>query len=429
MHKHIRLLFKFSLAALPLLAAGSALAAGKLPGLNGASGNAESGAESNPGTAASRHPFSINVTLGFPADISGRNTQPTSFNPTDSIKKSSSEPGLGKARVYEYGLSEESGTSALHHTSAAINQAINLHVDMIYIHLNTFADFRGTATDISNKLFEFHRPMTVFLDNGNNSSGAIISYHPDSVGSEAGSHVTTSVFKPGDKQFREKYKTYLNAAAGVSGDAETRPDLQEEVSTINPKRAVIHNAIPQSLNTPAPASNVVVYQYQPRFFEKALDFLLLPAVSFILILILLGGILFELYRPGTGFPLFASIGAALLLFTPLRIDKLANLSEIGIFTAGLVILVIRHLLFSRNQGLLVIALLLTGTGLTLSLCPDFELTNLHFMLWKPFLRALLITGSGAATLALLFYWARTKGYLSSPDPRTIPERAISAQLS
>jgi hypothetical protein len=429
MHKRFSLLFKFSLAALPFLLAGSALAAGRFPGLSGVSTNAEPIAESNPGTAASRNPFSMNVTLGFPADISGQPIQPSSAPPTDSIKKNSSVSGAGKARVYEYGLSEESGINTLHHTNAAINQALNMHVDMIYIHLNTFADFRGTATDIGNKLFEFNRPMTVFLDNGNNSSGAIISYYPDSSGTKSGSHVTTSVYKPGDNQFREKFKTYVNAAAGVSPPAETRPDLMGEVQTINSGRAVIHNAVPQTRNTSAPVANVVVYQYQPRFFEKALDFLLLPAVSFLLILILLSGLLFELYRPGTGFPLFASIGAALLLFTPLRIDKLANLGELGIFGAGLGILILRHLLFSHNKSLLVFALLLTGTGLTLSLCPDFELTNLHFIFWKPFLRALLITGFASATLGLLFYWAQKKGYLTSFHPQGIPERAISAQLS
>jgi membrane-bound serine protease (ClpP class) len=65
-----------------------------------------------------------------------------------------------------------------------------------------------------------------------------------------------------------------------------------------------------------------------------------PAVSGILLLVLLGGIYFELQTPGVGFPLAASGIAAILYFAPQYLEGFAANWEIILFVLGLGLLML-----------------------------------------------------------------------------------------
>jgi membrane-bound serine protease (ClpP class) len=85
-------------------------------------------------------------------------------------------------------------------------------------------------------------------------------------------------------------------------------------------------------------SNSEVSYYKSSAIEQIITFFINPAISGILILIIIGGIYFELQTPGVGFPLFAAIIAALLYFVPYYLNGLAEYWEIGVFIVGLVLL-------------------------------------------------------------------------------------------
>ena len=72
--------------------------------------------------------------------------------------------------------------------------------------------------------------------------------------------------------------------------------------------------------------------------ERIIRFFINPFISGILILIILGGIYFEMQTPGIGFPLAASILAALLYFTPYYLNGLAQNWEILLFFTGIILL-------------------------------------------------------------------------------------------
>ena len=69
-----------------------------------------------------------------------------------------------------------------------------------------------------------------------------------------------------------------------------------------------------------------------------IQFLINPAVSSFLILLMLGGLYFELQSPGLGFPLALSIGGAILYFAPLYVEALAAYWEIALFVFGVVLI-------------------------------------------------------------------------------------------
>jgi membrane-bound serine protease (ClpP class) len=74
--------------------------------------------------------------------------------------------------------------------------------------------------------------------------------------------------------------------------------------------------------------------------DKIIMLLVNPAVSGLLIMLIIGGIYFELQSPGIGFPLAAAIVAALLYFAPLYLEGMAQNWHLIIFIAGIILLLI-----------------------------------------------------------------------------------------
>lgn len=72
--------------------------------------------------------------------------------------------------------------------------------------------------------------------------------------------------------------------------------------------------------------------------EKIIALFINPFVSGILILIIIGGIYFELQTPGVGFPILASLVALVLYFTPYYLNGLAENWELIIFGVGILLI-------------------------------------------------------------------------------------------
>jgi membrane-bound serine protease (ClpP class) len=80
--------------------------------------------------------------------------------------------------------------------------------------------------------------------------------------------------------------------------------------------------------------------YRLSFTEKIIRVFLNPVISGILILIIIGGIYFELQTPGVGFPLAASVVAAIFYFVPYYLSGLAANWEIVVFFIGVILLMV-----------------------------------------------------------------------------------------
>ncbi|HXC05191.1 MAG TPA: hypothetical protein VNZ86_10600 [Bacteroidia bacterium] len=331
-------------------------------------------------STSGKNPFSIHITLGFPAEIREKQIQNNSPVTSDSTVSNTGEKKAGGSpRIYEYDTEPGNGT-AWHHTSAALRQAMNLDADMVYIHINPFADFTTATADIRNKLTEYNKPVTVFLDNGSDKKGAIISVRsetPGTSGHKAG--VKTSVYALDGNQVREKYKTYVNSM--LNGDL--HPAVQSTPAGLNLITSNTASATDKAVN------RTLRFSYQPRMFEKILDFLLLPFVSFLLMLGMGLGLLFEIRKPGQGFPLFAAIFSAVLFFTPLRLDGLAENYEILLFVSGVLMVLVHFIWLNKFSWMPVTGLLLSFTGLLLCLEPSWQVLtsdqHKEFMFMKPLL--------------------------------------------
>jgi membrane-bound serine protease (ClpP class) len=125
--------------------------------------------------------------------------------------------------------------------------------------------------------------------------------------------------------------------------------------------------------------NYELKYYTPSAIDRIIGFLLNPVLQGILIMLILGGIYFELQTPGVGFPLALAVTAALLFFAPLYLNELAQSWELIVFIAG-VILIALEIFVIPGFGIAGISgIILVVVGLTMSLVDNvrFEYDGLE----------------------------------------------------
>ncbi|HBG86677.1 MAG TPA: hypothetical protein DDW62_03915 [Marinilabiliaceae bacterium] len=115
------------------------------------------------------------------------------------------------------------------------------------------------------------------------------------------------------------------------------------------------------------------------FYDGIKGFLTSPLLSGLLILIIIGGIYFEMQSPGVGFPLIIAIIAAVLYFAPLYLDGLAANWEIALFVLGLGLIILEIFAFPGFGVAGISGIILAVTGLTLSLVGNvaFDFSGVH----------------------------------------------------
>lgn len=86
--------------------------------------------------------------------------------------------------------------------------------------------------------------------------------------------------------------------------------------------------------------NYTLEEQEMGWLDSVIYFLINPVVSSILIILIVGGIYFELQAPGLGLPIIIAISAALLYFAPHYLQGLAAHWEILLFIVGLILLII-----------------------------------------------------------------------------------------
>jgi membrane-bound serine protease (ClpP class) len=108
-------------------------------------------------------------------------------------------------------------------------------------------------------------------------------------------------------------------------------------------------------------------EYKPTKLEIFIGFMINPIVSGILIMLILGGIYFEMQAPGIGFPLGVAVLAAVLYFSPLYLEGLAANWEILMFIIGILLIALEIFVVPGFGITGISGITLTISGLVLSL--------------------------------------------------------------
>lgn len=150
-------------------------------------------------------------------------------------------------------------------------------------------------------------------------------------------------------------------------------------------------------------TNYTIEEYKPSWTDKTIGFLIHPAVSSILILVMLAGLYFEFQAPGTIFPIAASLLAAVLYFAPLYLEGLAANWEILLFAAGVILLAVEFFVIPGFGITGIAGIICTTLGFALSMLNnigwDFTFTTKSQLIQS----VTVSTGAMLMSIVLVFY--------------------------
>ena len=313
------------------------------------------------------------------------------------------------------------------YSELALDYAKEIEADLVILELDTYGGAVNDADDIRTRMLEFDKPIWVFINRDAASAGALISIACDSIYMASGASIgaATVVVATGEAA-PDKYQSYMRSIMRSTAEANGRnPQIAEamvdqeiaidsiteagNVLTFSTSEAIKHNfceAEVKSVEEILERNGIEKYEiveFELNLSERIIRIFLNPFVSGILILVIIGGIYFELQTPGVGFPIFASIIAAVFYFVPYYLNGLAANWEIIVFFVGITLLLIEVFVLP-GFGVAGIGgiLLIVGSLILVMLNNDFF--DFSFVNAREITKAAAATLSGLlASILLMFF--------------------------
>jgi len=294
-------------------------------------------------------------------------------------------------KVYVFDIKEMIAKPVWRTTDLAIDRAKEQKADIILIQMNTYGGLLDAADSIRTKILDTDIPVYVFIDKNAASAGALIAIACDSIYMAPGSSIgAATVVSQSGEQLPDKYQSYMRSMMRATAEAKGRnPDIAQamvdpkiyvpgvsdsgQVLTFTASEAIKYGFCEAEVDDigevfqHAGIKNYKLLKHKLSAVDKIIGWLINPVVSGILIMIIIGGIYFELQTPGVGFPLAAAVLAALLYFAPLYLEGLANHWEILMFIVGLILIAVEIFAIPGFGVTGILGILFMVAGLTLSM--------------------------------------------------------------
>lgn len=337
-----------------------------------------------------------------------------------------------KPVVYRLPIFSNINSTTWVHTQSAFAEAKEMKADAIILHLNTYGGEVLFADSMRTKILNSDIPVYVFIDNNAASAGALISIAAKKIFMRPGANIgAATVVNQTGEQMPDKYQSYMRSTIRATAEAQGKDSLiigndtivkwvrdpriaeamvddrisipgvidSGKVLTFTTLEAIEHGFCDGTAETIEEVQILIgledaeLVSFRPSFYDGLKGFLTSPFLSGILILIIIGGIYFELQSPGIGFPILAALIAAALYFSPLYIDGLAANWEIIIFIIGIG-LIAAEIFIIPGFGIAGISgVILAITGLTLALL-DNVVFDFQGVDTSDFMQALVIVLGG-----------------------------------
>lgn len=283
-----------------------------------------------------------------------------------------------KNLIYKIEIKKDIDRTSQIYLSRGLSEAQQLEADAVLIHLNTYGGLLDAADSMRTAILYSPIPVYVFIDNNAASAGALISLACKRIYMRKGANIgAATVVNQTGESMPDKYQSYMRSMMRSTAEASGKDTIVKGNDTTyrwkrDPQiaeamvddRVVIPHLIDSGKTLTFTAEEAVKWgfcdgivestdeiitkhlgfkeyeltSYSPSWLDNLKGFLMNPIFQSILILIIIGGIYFELQTPGIGFPLAAAITAGILYFAPLYIEGLAQNWEILLFIVGLILI-------------------------------------------------------------------------------------------
>ncbi len=313
------------------------------------------------------------------------------------------------------------------YSELALDRAKEIEADLVILELDTYGGAVNDADDIRTRMLEFEKPILVFINKDAASAGALISIACDSIYMAPGASIGAATVVIGTGEAApDKYQSYMRSIMRSTAEATGRdPQIAEamvdqeieieniteagNVLTFSTSEAIKHNfceAEVKSVEEILERNGIEEYEiveFELSLAERIIKIFLNPFISGILILVIVGGIYFELQSPGVGFPIMASILAAIFYFVPYYLNGLAANWEIIVFVVG-IILIVLEVFVIPGFGVAGIGGILLVVGSLILVMLNNDLFDFSFVKGSDISIAIATTLSGLfASVLLLFF--------------------------
>lgn len=269
----------------------------------------------------------------------------------------------------------------------------------IVFHIDTFGGLVDAADAIRKAILRTQIHTVAFIDPNAASAGALISYAADTIVMAPGASIgaATVVEGVGGEAAPDKYQSYMRGLMRATAEANGRdPRIAEamvdqnlevegvseagQVLTLSTSEALALGVADFSADDLEDLISHLGLESAPLVYhtatatERVLRFFGSPIMQSILMLMMMGGLYFELQTPGVGFAgMMAAFGAA-LFFGPHYMLGLVESWEIVLFVVGVVLLLLEIFVIPGFGFAGISGLILIVGSLGVALIPNIGLS-------------------------------------------------------
>ena len=284
---------------------------------------------------------------------------------TDAGREERLPPDLAGGSVYVVPVQGMIDNALARYIDRAVTEAEDSGAALVVFDMDTFGGLVDAADEIRKRILDAGPPTVAFINKNAASAGALISYACDYIVMAPGSSIgaATVVEGVGGEAAPDKYQSYMRGLMRATAEANDRdPRIAEamvdetiEVEGISEAGKVLTLSTSEALKflvadlsaddlsglfDSFEVADRAVVNHEASRVEKVLRFFASPIVQSILMLMMLGGLYFELQTPGVGFAgAMAALGAA-MFFAPHYMMGLVESWEIIVFLLGVGLLLV-----------------------------------------------------------------------------------------
>ena len=279
--------------------------------------------------------------------------------------------------IYMFPIREPIMPSVERLTAKCLAEAREMGADAVLIQMNTYGGLVDAADSVRTALLGSPIPVWVWIDNQAASAGALIALAADSIYMRPGASIgAASVVDQSGRPMPDKFQSFMRAMMRATAESHGKvieridggdtvwrwhrdPFVAEamvgrsagdsttlRVLTLTADEAVQRHFSEGSASSVAEVlqragvEDYTLYVYEPTTLDRVLGWLMNPVAQGIFIMLIIGGIYFELQTPGIGFPLVTAVLGAVLYFAPLYLEGVAQNWELLLFVVGLLLLAV-----------------------------------------------------------------------------------------
>lgn len=235
-----------------------------------------------------------------------------------------------------------------------LEKASEAGADWVLLDIDTYGGAVDAADSIRSAILRCELPVAAYVNMQAASAGALISIACDSIYMKTGSTIGAATVVDGKGQVMpDKYQSFMRGMLRSTAQAKGRdPRVAESMAdtagvlSLTPEEASAAGYCEGICESEAEVARAVCgsdsfvirnMEEDMTWVDRLVHFLLNPVLQAIFMIMIIGGIYIEIRTPGIGLPLAVAVAGALLYFSPLIVEELAEYWEILLFVAGLVL--------------------------------------------------------------------------------------------